>query len=167
VTMIANPPVADVEFDSRDFRRTLGRFATGVTVVTYEHEGEYLGATVNSFTSVSMDPPLVLVSLATTSRAAERMLGKPFAINVLQHDQHDIAMCFAGKPESVDEVHWNVDHLAPRLAESHAAFVCEPWAVHEAGDHLLVVGRVHHYEAAEEGDALAFYKGQFLPLGVA
>lgn len=167
MTMIANPPVAAVEFDARDFRRTLGCFATGVTVVTYEQDGEYFGATVNSFTSVSMDPPLVLVSLANSSRAAANMTGKPFAINVLQHDQHAIAMRFAGKPEAVDEVRWNEDHIAPRLAESHAAFVCTPWAVHEAGDHILVVGQVHHYESAQEGDALAFYKGQFMTLGAA
>jgi len=165
--MTSTPTRTTIEFDPRDFRRTLGRFATGVTVVTYEHEGEYLGATVNSFTSVSMDPPLVLVSLATTSRAAERMLDKPFAINVLEHDQHDVAMCFAGKPDPATQIRWSDDQIAPRLERAHAAFVCAPWAVHEAGDHLLVVGRVEHYEAAAEGDALAFYKGQFVPLSVA
>jgi flavin reductase (DIM6/NTAB) family NADH-FMN oxidoreductase RutF len=163
VTMTATPAV---DFDARDFRRTLG-FATGVTVVTYEHEGEYFGATVNSFTSVSMDPPLVLVSLANESRAATCMAGKPFSINVLQHDQHDVAMRFAGKPEALAEVAWNATHIAPRLAESHAAFVCDPWAVHEAGDHILVLGHVRHYEANESGDALAFYKGQFMTLGAA
>lgn len=167
MTMIANQGTTPTEFDPRDFRRTLGRFATGVTVVTYEHEGEFYGATVNSFTSVSMDPPLVLVSLATSSRAAACMAGKPFSINILQHDQHAIAMRFAGKPDAIDEIRWNETHIAPRLAESHAVFVCAPWAVHEAGDHILVLGEVRHYEASEDGDALAFYKGQFQRLGAA
>lgn len=164
MTMTVTPAL---DFDARDFRRTLGRFATGVTVVTYEHDGANFGATVNSFTSVSMDPPLVLVSLATQSRAAACMAGKPFSINVLQHDQHDVAMRFAGKPEVLADVRWDETHIAPRLAGSHAAFVCDPWAVHEAGDHILVLGHVRHYESNDSGGALAFYKGQFMTLGAA
>ncbi|WP_345750866.1 flavin reductase family protein [Microbacterium rhizophilus] len=158
----ATPPTSEPQpaFDPRDFRRALGRFATGVTVVTYEHEGAHYGATVNSFTSVSMDPPLVLVSLATTSRAATKLPDRPFAINVLHQDQLDTAMQFAGKPQTGTPVQWNLDHAAPRLAESHAAFVCTPWAIHEAGDHILVLGHVEHYEASET-DALVFYQGAF------
>jgi len=153
-------------FDPRDFRRTLGMFATGVTVVTYEHEGSYYGATVNSFTSVSIDPPLVLVSLAARSRAAMMLRDRPFAINVLHHDQHATAMQFAGKPQSVELIEWNLEQAAPRLAESHAAFVCTPWAIHEAGDHILVLGHVEHYEASET-DALVFYQGAFQRLSSA
>jgi len=164
VTMIAKPSSDSIAFDPLEFRRVLGRFATGVTVVSYESEGEYLGATVNSFTSVSMEPPLVLVSLMTSSRAATRMIGRPFAINVLGHDQHAVALQFAGKPQDC-EVEWDASHIAPRIAGSHAVFVCTPWATHEAGDHILVLGRVHHFEATEDGDALTFYKGRFGSLG--
>ncbi|MAB20486.1 flavin reductase family protein [Microbacterium sp. UBA3394] len=152
------------DFDPRDFRRTLGRFATGVTVVSYELDGACFGATVNSFTSVSIDPPLVLVSLATGSRAAHALPDRPFAINVLHHDQHPVAMQFAGKPALAEPVEWRMDHAAPRLAESHASFVCTPWSVHEAGDHVLVLGRVEHYETSES-DALVFYQGQFQRVG--
>lgn len=117
-------------------------------------------------TSVSMDPPLVLVSLATSSRAAAKLQDRPFAVNVLHHDQLDTAMQFAGKPQAGDPVQWNFEHVAPRLAESHAAFVCTPWALHEAGDHILVLGHVEHCEASET-DALVFYQGAFQRLSCA
>jgi flavin reductase (DIM6/NTAB) family NADH-FMN oxidoreductase RutF len=166
MTMTAISPEASApDFDPRDYRRTLGRFATGVTVVTYEHVGEFYGTTVNSFTSVSIEPPLVLVSLAKSSRAAGNIIDKPFGINVLAHDQVDVAMRFAGKPQESDSVRWDHTRIAPRLVGSHALFVCTPWAVHEAGDHILVLGQVEHYEADDSGDALAFYKGAFQRIG--
>jgi flavin reductase (DIM6/NTAB) family NADH-FMN oxidoreductase RutF len=109
--------------DAMEFRRALGHFATGVTVVTYQSKdadqyenphrpentgqqentsGAFRGATVNSFTSVSLDPPLVLVSLGKKTRCAEALRpGRPFAVNVLQHGQRDLAMQFAGRqPEA-------------------------------------------------------------------
>ena len=85
------------DFDPRDFRRTLGRFATGVTVVSYELDGACFGATVNSFTSVSIDPPLVLVSLATGSRAAPALPDRPYDIH-----QNVIAMGVTGAVDRSD-----------------------------------------------------------------
>ena len=81
--------------DARHLRGCLGRFATGVAVVSYAVNGEACGLTVNSFTSVSLDPPLVLVSLARKARACEHLGQQPFAINVLRADQLDVAMQFA------------------------------------------------------------------------
>src|ERR1700757_3894292 len=87
--------------DMLEFRRALGHFATGVTVVTYQPSDidEFRGTTVNSFTSVSLDPPLILVSLGRQTRAAAALReGSPFAGNVLHHGQRELAMHFAGRP---------------------------------------------------------------------
>lgn len=146
--------------DSRELRNALGNFATGVTVISYEDDGQFFGTTVNSFTSVSLDPPLVLVSLATTSRAVTKIHDRPFAVNILHRGQQDMAWQFAGKPQESLEFDWNTDGIAPRFAESHANFVCTPWAVHDAGDHVIVIGRVEQFETTPV-DALIFYKGQF------
>jgi len=155
-----------ITIDPRELRNALGNFATGVTVVSYEDAGEFLGATVNSFTSVSLDPPLVLVSLATTSRAVSKIHDRPFAVNILHHEQQDIAWQFAGKPEEGREIEWKTDAIAPRLADSHASFVCTPWAVHDAGDHVLIIGHVEQFET-QPVEALIFYKGAFQRLNAA
>ncbi len=85
-------------------RFCLSRFVTGVAVVSYVADGEPRGVTVNSFTSVSMDPPLILVSLARTAKAACHLSEVPFTINVLKASQFDIAMQFAGRPR--DGLRW-------------------------------------------------------------
>ena len=96
--------------DTLELRRAFGHFATGVTVVTYEAaDGEFRGTTVNSFTSVSLDPPLVLVSLGRQTRAAAALRsGSAFAVNVLHHGQRDLAMHFAGRPKPETEVRWEM-----------------------------------------------------------
>src|ERR1700739_4350057 len=105
--------------DMLEFRRALGHFATGVTVVTYKQEGidESRGTTVNSFTSVSLDPPLVLVSLGRQTRAAAALRpGSRYAVNVLHHGQRDLAMHFAGRPQPGTRVGWEVRSGVPHLA---------------------------------------------------
>jgi flavin reductase (DIM6/NTAB) family NADH-FMN oxidoreductase RutF len=145
-----------------EFRRALGHFATGVTVVTYKPEGidEFRGTTVNSFTSVSLDPPLILVSLGRQTRSAAALhRGKPFAVNVLHHGQRDLAMHFAGRrPE--ERVAWEVQAGVPHLAVCGAHFRCVTRDVHEAGDHVLVVGLVEEFQASEH-PPLLFYRGAF------
>lgn len=146
--------------DAMKLRQTAGQFATGVTVVTYEYEGENFGATVNSFTSVSLEPPLVLVSMMNNSRAAQMLGDRPFAINILRHDQHAVAMQFAGKPIDPDSVAWVDDAIAPRLDRTVGHFVCEPWEIYPAGDHVLVLGRVVSVDS-EPDHALTFHQGRF------
>lgn len=148
------------EIDGMLMRQTAGQFATGVTVVTYECDGEYYGATVNSFTSVSLDPPLVLVSMMNSSRAAQMLGDRPFTVNILRHDQHAVAMQFAGKPLDPDSVEWIADSAAPRLGGTVGHFVCEPWAMYPGGDHVLAVGRVVSVDA-EPDHALTFHQGRF------
>jgi flavin reductase (DIM6/NTAB) family NADH-FMN oxidoreductase RutF len=149
--------------DSMEFRRALGHFATGVTVVTYAPDGidEFRGTTVNSFTSVSLDPPLVLVSLGRQTRAAAALRpGSAYAVNVLHHGQRDLAMHFAGRPDPGARVEWEVRAGVPHLAGSAAHFRCVARDVHGAGDHVLVVGLVEEFQAHGH-PPLLFYRGAF------
>ena len=162
---VAIDPVAidTVALDTAEFRRALGHFATGVTVVTYAPEGidEFRGTTVNSFTSVSLDPPLVLVSLGRQTRAAAALRrGSAYAINVLNHGQRDIAVHFAGRPQPAARVSWEVRDGVPHLAGCGAYFRCVARDVHEAGDHVLVVGLVEEFQAHGH-PPLLFYRGAF------
>ncbi|ACQ79132.1 flavin reductase domain protein FMN-binding [Beutenbergia cavernae DSM 12333] len=140
------------------FRGGLARFATGVAVVTVDAPAKRHGLTVNSFTSVSMDPPLVLVSLQRTVAAHELLRGRPFTVNVLGAEQADLAMHFAGKPCA--EPRWIEGERAPRLAGVLSWFECTPWAEHPAGDHTLFLGEVQEFDY-RSGDALGFVNGQF------
>ena len=149
--------------DTMEFRRALGHFATGVTVVTYapEDADEFRGTTVNSFTSVSLEPPLVLVSLGRQTRAAAALRpGSAYAVNVLHHGQRDLAMCFAGRPQPGTRVEWEVRAGVPHLAGCAAYFRCVAQDVHGAGDHVLVVGLVQEFQAHGH-PPLLFYRGAF------
>ena len=89
-----------VTLEPRHLRSCLSRFVTGVAVVSYVVDDEPRGVTVNSFTSVSMDPPLILVSLARSAKAVDHLSAVPFTINVLKASQFDIALQFAGRPRA-------------------------------------------------------------------
>lgn len=147
--------------DARALRHTFGQFATGVTVVTYEYESAYYGATVNSFTSVSIDPPLLLVSFMRTAKAAERLMTRPFTINVLAGDQKTTALQFAGKPQDGHTIPWEFAHGSPRIGNSLAHFSCEPWREYDGGDHVLVLGKVVDFGYAQDKASLVFYRGQW------
>lgn len=144
-------------------RQCLGHFATGVTIVTYAGDHGPAGVTVNSFTSVSMDPPLVLVCLDQRSKAIPHVSKRPFAINVLHAQQQELAWHFAGRASANVDAPWSGQAHAPLLAESLAWLACEPWVQHEAGDHVIVVGRVVDFGATERRP-LCFFRGQFMPL---
>ena len=163
----ARPPASDTALppigDPRQLRNTLGNFATGVVVLTYQAGEDFYGVTVNSFTSVSLDPPLVLVSMQRTSRALAYLLERPFAVNVLGDNQLDTALHFAGKPQS-RPVDWVTDGTAPRIGGSPAYFQCTPWAGYDGGDHVLVLGRVTAYGQQDDARPLLFYRGQWSAL---
>ncbi|GAA0432447.1 flavin reductase family protein [Streptomyces luteireticuli] len=153
------------EHDARQLRTCLGHFATGVTVVTCEADGAPHGATVNSFTAVSLDPPLVLVSLHRDSRAARLLEGRPFTVNVLAEEQAALARHFAGRTAATPRWIPSPAGLAPRLAGALATVSCAPWAVHDGGDHLLFLGRVEEFAVHRDGRPLVFYQGEFQRLG--
>lgn len=150
----------------RELRQVFGKFATGVTVVTYQVDGVPHGATVNSFTSVSLEPPLALVSMGRRSKACGNLLGRPFVINILAADQRDLALHFAGVPQSsVKDPFAGADgeEGPPVLPGCLAHIRCEPWAVHEAGDHRLFIGEVVDVSEVQQGERrpLGFFSGRF------
>lgn len=140
------------------FRGSLGRFATGVAIVTFDGVTKRHGITVNSFTSVSMEPPLVLVSIARNSKAHDELAGRPFSVNILGAEQQQLALHFAGRPGP--EPRWIEGDIAPRLAGVLAYFECKPWAAYDGGDHTLYVGEVVDFNY-RNGDALAFANSAF------
>lgn len=140
------------------FRGSVGRFATGVAIVTFDGPTKRHGITVNSFTSVSMEPPLVLVSIARTAKAHDELAGRSFTVNILGAEQQSLAMHFAGKPGR--DPQWVEGAVAPRLAGVLAFFECKPWAAYDGGDHTLYLGEVVDFDY-RNGDALAFANSRF------
>jgi flavin reductase ActVB len=153
--------------DKQTFRDALGAFPSGVTIVsTTDGEGRHWGFTASSFSSVSMDPPLVLVCIANTADSHPAfMKARRYAINILSQGQEDIAMHFARK--GVDkfgphEFRYGTDDEPhpPVLPGSMASLVCTAHDVYAAGDHTVLIGRI---EAVELGDAtpLVYYNRGF------
>lgn len=146
--------------DPRELRNAFGRFATGVTVVTCTNEdSEPHGATVNAFTAVSLEPALAQVTLGRSSRACQYLEGRPFAINVLAHDQLDVAWHFAGRPAAVPP-QWVDGPTAPLLEGTATTISCRPWRTYDGGDHLIVIGEVEQVGITDR-DPLLFHGGQF------
>jgi flavin reductase (DIM6/NTAB) family NADH-FMN oxidoreductase RutF len=149
--------------DPRELRNAFGCFATGVTVVTCENdEGLAHGATVNAFTAVSLDPPLAQVTLGRTSKACQFLDGKPFAVNILAHDQLDVAWHFAGRPADQAPT-WVEGPTAPLLAGAATTISCRPWRTYDGGDHLIVIGEVESVDITDRAPLL-FHGGQFRQL---
>jgi len=157
----------DAKTNARNLRQCFGRFATGVTVVTYQTTDGVRGATLNSFTSVSLDPPLVLVSLSRTTRISAAIDRVPFAINVLRADQIDVAMHFAGRPQLGSAIAWDTasGDDTPSLSDAIAVFRCKPWQRYDGGDHVLQVGEVIN-SLTREGAPLLFSDGRFTAIGL-
>ena len=144
-------------------RRSLGQFPTGVTVVTVGTEGNRAGMTANSFSSVSLDPPLILWSIRRASaRAVLFTEAQQFAISVLASDQVDVAMQFASSSADPFALsRWSPGQNGVALIDGAVAhFECELEAVLDGGDHHIIVGRVTHH-AAHAGTPLLFAQGQF------
>jgi flavin reductase (DIM6/NTAB) family NADH-FMN oxidoreductase RutF len=150
--------------DARDLRAALGQFATGVTIVTTRgSDGRRVGLTVNSFTSVSLDPPLVLWCLSRDAASMRHFIGaERFAVNVLAVDQIAIARRFASR---------HVDRFAdvacsiglggvPLIEGAIAHFVCRSMEQHRAGDHFVFIGEVQHHECFG-GEPLVFHAGEY------
>ena len=150
--------------DSKDFRRCLGKFATGVTVVTCsDAAGHPCGITANSFSSVSLDPPLILWNIAKVSNSLRAYLDAAhFAVNVLTSEQQDLSSHFAKSDHTLfDDVAFDVSaDGVPLLQDTLAALECRTHRVHECGDHSIIVGEVTGFRSGED-DPLLFYNGNY------
>lgn len=146
--------------DPREFRTTLGHFATGVTVVTMCQEGAEYGITVNAFMSVSLKPPLVAIAIDKRANAHQTLLEVDrFAVSMLRDDQEELSNLFAGYPSDAVAEYVEVDGM-PLLKGAIGQLVARITAAHEAGDHTIFVGQVEHL-AYETGAPLLYYRGKY------
>lgn len=157
-----------MSLDGRELRNALGRFATGVCVVTtMGNNQQALGMTANSFSSVSLDPPLVLWSLQNNSDVFETF-ARPhhYAINILSTEQQAHSNQYAKKGQhELDPSHYRLGKYgAPVIRQSLVTFECDLHTTYEAGDHLIIVGRVTDMHQRPSGEPLVFYSGRYREL---
>jgi len=157
----ARPP----DFSPREFRASLGMFATGVTIVTARTaSGELVGLTANSFNSVSLDPPLVLWSLARSAGSMAAFAdGRHYAINVLAADQQALAERFAtrGVDRWAGVAFTEGVSGAPLLTGAAASFECFNRSQYAEGDHVIFVGEVERCSHRAEASPLLYHGGRF------
>lgn len=166
-----DPPLAATQpVTSQEFRRACGQFPTGVTVVTVREGAGARGMTANSFTSVSLDPPLILVSIDRRNRThALLQTGSRFAVNLLSEAQRQWSDRFAGRQGDLQSVFDDLPHCRtadglPLLSGTLAAFVCRVAAIHPAGDHSLVIGRVEQIVTSPGAAPLLFFDSAYRAL---
>ena len=148
--------------NNKNLRNVLSKFATGVTIVsTIDDDGKPVGMTVNSFTSVSLDPPLVLWNIGINQPSYDIFLNaKGYSVSILSKDQRDICNLFSS---SVDNKFNNIDFVLsdngfPIIQKSLAWFDCLKWKNYPGGDHQILVGEVINFHA-NENDPLIFWNG--------
>lgn len=157
----SSPPAANPA--PRGLRQALGRFVTGVTVVTCQGSEGPCGITANSFSSVSLEPPLVLWNIAKVSNSLQAYLDAEFfAINVLGAGQQSLSAHFALSDHTVfDGVDFEAsDKGVPILPGSVACFECRTQQIHDCGDHYIIVGEVERHRS-DDGPPLLFFGGQY------
>jgi len=155
------------EIDGALYRQVLGHFATGVTVITAVDSGEPVGMAANSFTSVSLDPPLVLFCAGTSSTTWPRIdAAGAYAVNILAGDQEEVSRKFAAKDgDRFEGVGWSTAVTGSPILDGALAYLdCTIEARHDAGDHVLVVGRVVDLAVPREGPPLLFFRGGYADL---
>lgn len=150
--------------DSEELRRVMGHFATGVTVITTkDKEGTPFGLTANAFTSLSLDPPLVLVCIDKAVQCYSCFEeSKVFAVNVLSEEQEELSRRFATKGiEKFSGIKWHMGENGVALLDGVIGYIeCKVVNSYEGGDHTIYVGEIVH--ASASGDRpLIFFKGQY------
>ena len=152
--------------DPKHFRQVLGQYPTGVAIVTaMGAEGEPLGMTVGSFTSVSLDPPLIafLPDRKSSSWKALRESGPNFCVNVLDSRQEDVCRAIASrKVDKFHDIAWHPSSAGSPIIDGAVAYIdCTLEQIHDAGDHQIVVGRVNELDLEGSGFPLLFFRGGY------
>ena len=166
------PPDEQRAFGSPDFRQAVGAFATGVTVITTHGEADAYGMTANAFSSVSLDPPLVLVCVISGTTGAHMIeRNGVFAVNVLGTHQEPISRYFASRDrpsgrEAFGEIpHFTAVTGSPILERASAYLDCRVAARHEAGDHEIFIGEVLALGVDPDATPLLFHGGKYVGVG--
>ncbi len=147
--------------EQRRFRDALGTFATGVTIVSTRHGSQVHGMTANGFMSVSLDPALVVVSIATRARMHELLITSGrYGVSVLGHEQEHVSQHFAGRPSEAVEVELAEITGAPLIVGALTHVVARVVDAHPAGDHTLFIGEVEYF-SHREGEPLIFHSGAY------
>ena len=159
-------------FTGKDFRAAVGTFATGVTVVTTSGEQHAYGMTANAFSSVSLDPPLVLVCVISNSEGSAHITRNGcFAVNILHANQEPMSRYFASRDrprgrDSFREVPHRTHATGSPILEGALGFLdCRLHAEHEAGDHQIFIGEVLELGFEPDGQPLVFQGGQYRLIG--
>lgn len=164
-----NTALEEQSIDPRAFRDTLGHYASGITIISSMDEAGPIGFTCQSFYSVSTEPPLISFSVMKTSTTYPRIreTGK-FVVNVLSHSQHAVSNQFARKgTDKWAGVPWKATEAGtPIIEETLMWLECDIWAEHDAGDHLIVLGKVKEMSPADWHihEPLLFFKGRYRTL---
>jgi flavin reductase (DIM6/NTAB) family NADH-FMN oxidoreductase RutF len=154
-------------FDSRAFRDALGNFPTGVAVITALGGQAHIGITVNSFTSVSLDPPLVLWCMDKRSQRHDAFVAAPgFTVSILGTGHREVSSRLAKPGEHhLEGMMLKPTELGPpALADSLAIFECARESALDGGDHTILMGRVLRFARAQEGAPLVFFRGKYSAL---
>ncbi len=138
----------------------LGKFAEGITVVTYQGSKGPTGLTVSLFVPVSLDPPIILISIEKFAKAYEELKNKPFTVNILHEEQEELALHFGGRTVDKLSIDWVQGETAPRLKESLAYLECSPWQYTDYGDHRQYIGKVECFSFSEKAP-LIYFSGNF------
>ncbi len=146
---------------SLDFRRVMGRFASGVTIITAAEKGQMRGMTANAFMSGSMDPPLCIVSIAKRASMHEVLMhGKHFGVNILAQGQENLSQHFAGRTIAGLIVPFTSIEGVPLLTDASAYIAARIVARHDCGDHTLFIGHILAMDA-DERQPLVYHAGRY------
>lgn len=152
--------------NDRDFRNAMGKFATGVTVVTTTVNGQEHGMTANAFMSVSLNPKLVVISVGEKARMNDliRQSGK-FAVNILSSKQQEISMRFAGQKKAEEPFLFDTLAELPVIPNALAQVACTVVNAYVEGDHTLYIGKVTELQL-NDGDPLLFFAGSYRDIAI-
>ncbi|WP_087974767.1 flavin reductase family protein [Oceanobacillus rekensis] len=149
--------------DVKEFRNAMGHFASGVTVITTKDEDNFVGLTVNAFSSLSLDPAQILFCIDKGSSSLHAIKkDSPFVVNILQDEQESVCRGFAKKG---GDKFFGIDYSLsnegiPFLKDNLATIHCKVHEIFEGGDHLIVVGNVSDFSCNDNKDPLLFYRGK-------
>ena len=148
--------------DPRAFRDALSCYPTGVTLVATRHKGAGVAMTVNSFASVSLDPPLILWSVGRDTDRYEAFISADrFSVNILRDSQMNLAQHHA-MDAAVNDRDWSTgEDGIPVLTDALAHILCETHTIHDGGDHKIIVGKVLSLDSQESGGALTFFRSRY------